>query len=130
MIHSQNWLWPTDSKLPMARTSVLLAKLLIGESSLVEVLGVETGDSELQIDAKALGRDAKYIPCGSRSERVHSRDTKVLPDLAIAAQAVVVHLQSPWHRGRCNAIRHDVRTLSAQCCSFSSTEAATGLADR
>jgi len=73
----------------MARTSALLAKLLFGESSLVEIVGVQAGDSGVQINAKTLGQDAKCISCGSRSERVHSRYTRVLRDLVIAAQAVV-----------------------------------------
>jgi len=73
--------------------SALLANLLFGESSLVEIARVEATDSGLLIFAKTVRADANCTACGGQSQRVHSRYTRVLRDLAIAAQPVTVHLQ-------------------------------------
>lgn len=71
----------------------MLASLLFNASSAAEIVRVEVGDSGFRIHAKTTETHANCVSCNRPSDRVHSRYTRRLRDVALASKPVVLHLQ-------------------------------------
>lgn len=71
----------------------MLAKLLFDHSSAVEIVNVESSDTDVHIHARTAQKVAICTSCHASTSRVHSRYTRSLRDTALASKPVVLHVQ-------------------------------------